>query len=205
MAWVRARQLQLLLTHIERLPEADRRAVSERIPASDVVQIHEAAALDWIPMKLSVDLAHAVTSALGRERARHFFRDQFAVTLNNAVLGSLVAAVARHISLDPRPGLRFMPRGHDLLFKGVGRLVVSLSSDRPEAILSLVDLPPDLAADRVWLDRYAWSAASMQMLWRATTDCELIEASPEERVARFRLWWSDPLTARGSHRSSSGR
>lgn len=192
MSWVRARQLQLLLTHIDRLPDVDRRAVCERIAAPDVVQIQRAAPLDWIPMKLGVDLAHAVTGALGRERARDFFRDQFAVTLNNAVLGSLVAAVTRHISLDPRPGLRFMPRGHDLLFKGVGRLVVSLSSDRPEAILSLVDLPPEIAADRVWLDRYAWSAASVQVLWRATTDCEVIESSPDERLARFRMWWSNP-------------
>ena len=196
MAWVRARQLQLLLTHIDRLPEVDRRAVCDRIHAPDVVTIHRASALDWVPMKLSIDLAHAVTEGLGRERARHFFRDQFAVTLNNAVLGSLVAAVTRHISYDPRPGLRFLPRGHDLLFKGVGRLVVSVSSDLPEATLSLVDLPPDIAADRVWLDRYAWSAASMQVLWRAITDCEVTGSHPEERLARFRMWWSDPYPRR---------
>ncbi len=193
MSWVRARQLQLLLTHIDRLPESDRKAVQALIRPEDAVRLHEAAALDWVPMKLSVDLAHAVTDALGRERARHFFRDQFASTLHNAVLGSLVTAVTRYLSSDPRPGLRFLSRGHDLLFKDVGRLVVTVANDRPEAILSLVELPEDLARDVVWLDRYAWSAASMQFLWRATTDCELLEALPEANVARFRLWWSDTV------------
>ena len=31
MGWIRARQMQLLLSHIDRLPEPDRRAVHERI------------------------------------------------------------------------------------------------------------------------------------------------------------------------------
>lgn len=193
MAWVRARQLQLLLTQIDRLPADDRRAVCSRIVPGDVIEVQSAAALDWIPMKVSVDLARAVTEGLGRDRARVFFRDQFAVTLSNAVLGSLVAAVSRHISHDPRPGLRWMSRGHDLMFRGVGRLVVSVSPAEPEAILSLVDLPAELAADSMWLDRYAWSAASMQVLWRARTECEVIGASPEERFARFRMWWSESL------------
>lgn len=196
MAWVRARQLQLLLTQIDRLPDSERRAICERIAAADVVQIQKAAGLDWIPMKLGIDLAHAVTEGMGRERARHFFRDQFAVTLNNAVLGSLVAAVTRHISADPRPGLRWLPRGHDLLFKGVGRLVVEVTPDKPEAVLSLVDLPPDIAADRVWLDRYAWSAASIQVLWRAPTECEVLTSEPENRRAQFRMWWVDPRSSR---------
>jgi hypothetical protein len=192
MAWVRARQLQLLLTQIDRLPDADRTAICARIHPGDAIEIQSAAALDWIPMKLSADLARAVTLTLGRDRARTFFKDQFAVTLSNAVLGSLVAAVSRHLSSDPRPGLRWMPRGHDLLFRGVGRLVVTVSPDRPEAILSLVDLPPELAADPIWLDRYAWSAASMQLMWRTPIDCELVDSSPDQRFARFRMWWTEP-------------
>lgn len=189
MAWVRARQLQLLLTQIDRLPDGERRAICERIATADVIEVQKAAGLDWIPMKLSVDMAHAVTQGLGRERARTFFRDQFAITLSSAVLGSLVAAVSRHISADPRPGLRWMPRGHDLLFKGVGRLVVEVVPGKPEAVLSLVDLPREIAADLVWLDRYAWSAASMQVLWRAPTECEVLASEPELRRAQFRMWW----------------
>lgn len=196
MAWIRARQLQLLLTHIDRLPEPDRRAVHDRVPAGDVAEIQSAAPLDWIPMKLSTDLARAVTEALGRERTRVFFREQFAVTLSNAVLGSLVGAVSRHLSSDPRPGLRWLPRGHDLLFRGVGRMVISVSGDEPEAVLSLVDLPSELAGDRVWLDRYAWSVASLQTLFHATLDCEVLESRPDERFARFRVWWSEHKPSR---------
>ena len=196
MAWIRARQLQLLLTHIDRLPEADRRSVLARISSGDIAEIQSAAALDWIPMRLSTDLARAVTEALGRDRTRAFFREQFAVTLSNAVLGSLVAAVSRHLSSDPRPALRWLPRGHDLLFRGVGRMVLTASADEPQAILSLVDLPPELAADRVWLDRYAWSVASLQTLFHATLDCEVLDARPEERFARFRVWWTEPRTSR---------
>ncbi len=196
MAWIRARQLQLLLTHIDRLPEPDRRAVHARVLAGDVAEIQSAAPLDWIPMRLSTDLARAVTEALGRERTRVFFREQFAVTLSNAVLGSLVGAVSRHLSSDPRPGLRWLPRGHDLLFRGVGRMVITVSGDEPEAVLSLVDLPSDLAGDRVWLDRYAWSVASLQTLFHATLDCEVLESRPDERFARFRVWWSEPKAPR---------
>lgn len=191
MAWIRARQLQLLLTHIDRLPEADRKAVRARIHPGDVVEIQSAGPLDWIPMRLSTDLARAVTEVLGRERTRAFFREQFAVTLSNAVLGSLVGAISRHLSSDPRAGIRWLPRGHDLLFRGVGRMVITMSDDEPEAILSLVDLPPELAGDRVWLDRYAWSLASLQTLFHATLDCEAIDSRPEERFARFRMWWTE--------------
>lgn len=200
MAWIRARQLQLLLTQIDRLPELERRSVCERIHAPDVVQIQKAQALEWIPMKLGIDLSHAVIEGLGRERARTFFRDQFAVTLTNAVLGSLVQAITRHLSNDPRPGMRWLSRGHDLLFRGVGRLIVDVAPDKPEAILSLVDLPPEIAADRMWLDRYAWSLASLQILWRGATDCEVIESNPEERLARFRMWWIDQRAARSGAR-----
>lgn len=192
MAWIRARQLQLLLTHIDRLPELDRRAVLAGVSTGDIAEIQSAAPLDWIPMRLSTDLARAVTEALGRDRTRAFFREQFAVTLSNAVLGSLVGAVSRHLSSDPRPGLRWLPRGHDLLFRGVGRMVLTVSDDEPQAILSLVDLPPELAADRVWLDRYAWSVASLQTLFHATLDCEVLDSRPEERFARFRVWWLEP-------------
>ncbi len=191
MAWVRARQLQLLLTQIDRLPEAERTAVCARIRPEDVVVVQSAAALDWVPMKTSIDFAHAVTEALGPERTRGFFREQFAVTLSNAVLGSLVGAVTRHLSSDPRPGLRWLPRGHDLLFRGVGRLVISVSTSEPEAIASIVDLPPEIAADRVWLDRYAWSLASLRTLFKATFDCEVVDSRPEERFARFRIWWTE--------------
>ncbi len=191
MASVRARQLQLLLTQIDRLPEADRVAVCAHIRPGDVVAIQSAAPLDWVPMQTSMDLAHAVTNGLGRERTRAFFREQFAVTLSNAVLGSLVGAVTRHLSSDPRPGLRWLPRGHDLLFRGVGRLVVSVSSTEPEAIASLVDLAPEIAADRIWLDRYAWSLASLRTLFQSTLECEVLDSQPEERFARFRIWWTE--------------
>lgn len=191
MAWVRARQMQMLLAHIDRLPDAERRAVCARIDPSDVVRVQSATALEWIPMRVSTGMARAVTETLGRDRARAFFKDQFAATLSNAVLGSLVGAVTRHMSADPRPGLRWLARGHDLLFKGVGKLTVELVPDRPEAIFTLTDLPPELASDSVWLDRYAWSMASVQVLWRATTECEVMEARPEDRVARFRMWWTE--------------
>lgn len=196
MAWIRARQLQLLLTHIDRLPPADRAAVLARVAPGDVAEIQSAAALDWIPMRLSTELARAVTEALGRDRTRDFFREQFAVTLSNAVLGSLVGAVSRHLSSDPRAGLRWMPRGHELLFRGVGRMVVSFSDTGPEAILSLVDLPPELAGDRVWLDRYAWSVASLQTLFQPTLDCEVLDFSSEGRFARFRVHWVEPRSPR---------
>ncbi|MEZ4308407.1 MAG: hypothetical protein R3F14_10225 [Polyangiaceae bacterium] len=153
--------------------------------------MQSATALEWVPMNISTALARAVTDALGRERSRAFFKDQFGATLSNAVLGSLVAALARHISSDPRPGIRWMPRGHDLLFRGVGKLVVQVSPDKPEAILTLVDLPDELVNDPVWLDRYAWSAASMQILWQAPTECEVLEVVPELHLARFRMWWTE--------------
>jgi hypothetical protein len=191
MALVRARQLQLLLTQIDRLPEAERVAVCAHIQPGDVLAIQSAAPLDWVPLKMSIDLAHAVTNGLGRERTRGFFREQFAVTLNNAVLGSLVGAVSRHLSSDPRPGLRWLPRGHDLLFRGVGRLVMSVSPTEPEAFASIVDLPPEIAADRIWLDRYAWSVASLRTLFQATLECEVVDSKPEERFARFRIWWTE--------------
>lgn len=191
MAWLRARQLQMLLAHIDRLPDAERRAVCARIDPSSVVRVQSATPLEWIPMSISTAMARAVTDTLGRDRARAFFKDQFAATLSNAVLGSLVGAITRHISTDPRPGLRWLARGHDMLFKGVGKLSVEIDPVKPEAIFTLSDLPPELAGDSVWLDRYAWSAASVQLLWRATTECEVIEARPEERLARFRMWWTE--------------
>jgi hypothetical protein len=191
MAWLRARQLQMLLAHIDRLPDAERRAVCARIDPSDVVLVQSATPLEWIPMSISASMARAVVETLGRDRSRTFFKDQFAATLSNAVLGSLVSAVTRHISADPRPGIRWLARGHDLLFKGVGKLAVELVADRPEALFTLSDLPPELVSDGAWLDRYAWSMASVQVLWRATTDCEVLEARPEERTARFRMWWTD--------------
>jgi hypothetical protein len=192
MAWLRARQLQMLLTHIDRLPDADRRAVCAKIAPSDVIRVQSATPFEWVPMSLSTSMARAVTDALGRDRARAFFKDQFAATLDNAVLGSLVGAVRRHLLSDPRPGLRWLARGHDLLFKGVGRLTVD-KVDRvlPEAFLTLSDLPADLACDGVWLDRYAWSMASVQVLWGSVTECELIEARPEENLARFKMWWAE--------------
>src|SRR5262245_50614563 len=125
MAWVRARQLQLLLAQIDRLPDADRRAICGRMQPLDISRIQRAGPLDWLSMRLSVELARGVIQILGREPARRFFRAQFAVTLDNVVLGSLVAAVTRYISSDPRPALRWLPRGHELLFRGVGRGVMT--------------------------------------------------------------------------------
>ena len=182
--------MQLLLVQIDRLPEKERTAVTARISPADVVTIQNAAPLDWIPMRISADLAHAVTEALGPERARAFFREQFGVTLSGTVLSSLVGAVERYISSDPRPALRWLSRGHDLLFRGVGRLVLSTEGKGSEAVLSLVDLPPELAGDRVWLDRYAASVASLRIVVHTNLECEVIEARPEERYARFRVWWT---------------
>jgi hypothetical protein len=183
--------MQMLLAHIDRLPEADRRAVLAGIDPADVVRVQGATALEWIPMRISTNLARSVTETLGAERSRAFFKDQFGATLSNAVLGSLVGAVARHVSSDPRPGLRWLVRGHDLLFKGVGKLSVQVDAVKPEAIFTLSELPPELVNDSVWLDRYAWSAASMQMLWRSATECEVFEVRPEERTARFRMSWAE--------------
>ena len=191
MASVRARQLQLLLGHIDRLPEADRRAVCARIPLADVVRVHEAGVLEWIPMKLSADMARAVTEQLGPERARVFFRDQFAVTLEGSVLGSLVAAVTRYASPNPRTALRWLTRGHEMLFQGVGHLVVEVAPDEPWADLVLVGLPADLVADPVWLDRYAWSVESLHVIVGARIECALVEARIEERSARFRFSWRE--------------
>lgn len=191
MAWVRARQLQMLLAHIDRLPEADRRAVCSLIVPADVIRVQSATPLEWVPMRISAAMARAVVDTLGEERARAFFKDQFAQTLSSQVLGSLVSAVTRHISADPRPGLRWLARGHDLLFKGVGKLAVVPDPHKPEAIFTLSELPAELVTDKAWLDRYAWSMASVQVLWRATTECELLSANVEERTARFRMWWTE--------------
>lgn len=191
MAWVRARQLQLLLAHVDRLPDADRKAVCAHIDTAHVIRVQSATALEWIPMSISTAFARAVTLGLGRDRARAFFKDQFAETLNNAVLGSLVAAVTRHVANDPRPALKWLARGHDLMFRGVGKLTVTAVPNKPEAVLTLSDLPAELAADPIWLDRYAWSAASVQSLWGAPTECEVLDANPEERCARFRLAWTE--------------
>jgi len=191
MAWVRARQLQLLLGHIDRLPAVDRLAVRKRIPAADVDRVQEAGVLDWIPMKLSADMARAVTEQLGAERARTFFRDQFAVTLEGSVLGSLVAAVTRYAAANPRAALRWLPRGHDMLFREVGRLLIEVERDEPAADLQLVELPVELASDGVWLDRYAWSLESLHVLVGSRIDCALVEARAAERTARFRLSWRE--------------
>lgn len=191
MAWVRARQMQMLLAHIERLPETERRAVWSRIDPSIVVRVHGATAFEWVPMRISTDLARAVIETLGPERGRAFFKDQFAATLSNAVLGGLVSAVTKHMTSDPRPAMRWLARGHDLLFKGVGRLSVRPDPHRPEAIFTLADLPSELVNDATWLDRYAWSLASAQVLWHSPTECEVIEVHPEQRTALFRMSWKE--------------
>jgi hypothetical protein len=191
MAWLRARQLQMLLGAIDRLPEAERSAVCARIDPSDVVRVQSATAFEWVPMRISTAMARAVIDVLGRDRARAFFKDQFAATLSNAVLGGLVAAVTRHLSSDPRPALRWLARSHDLLFKGVGQLSVAVDPGEPEAIFTLSDLPPELASDGAWLDRYAWSMASVQVLWGTSIECEVLEARPEERTARFKMSWTE--------------
>lgn len=188
--------MQLLLVQIDRLPPNDRLAVTSRIQPADVVTVQSAAPLDWIPMRISLDLTHAVVEALGSERSRTFFREQFAVTLSGTVLSSLVGAVERYLSSDPRPALRWLARGHDLLFRGVGRLVLSTPLREPEAILSLVDLPPEIAGDRIWLNRYAWSVASLRVVMHTNLDCEVLESCPDERYARFRLWWTDSRPTR---------
>lgn len=141
---IRARWTQMLLDGIDvRLTDEQAAGVRLRLDPSQVARIRELHDLDWLDMQVHLHVLDALFWGLGkaqyvafqRESARRIFRSRFLRTV--AIAGVRVFGRSALV--------RAFPRGWNLVIRGCGTLEVHRDEEIGVSVLTLRDIPPQVA------------------------------------------------------------
>jgi hypothetical protein len=186
---IRARQLQLVLEHVQELPEPSRRAVQEAVGPGSVAAIEGSASSDWLPLVHELGLTHAIARVLGVEGAHRFFQKQQLESFGSPLFRSLMESATALFGLDPGSWARWIPRGWNVVFRDCGKWEI----ERAGAGLvhaALVAPPPACLDDEVWLRSIASSLSAFLLVACTEGEVALVRVDRERQAALYRMRWT---------------
>lgn len=196
MSEVRAAYLQLILRQCRRMPDGAGDRILARIPAAHLDHIRGAGLGDWLPFSLHQELQDAKNAEVGAERAAEVTRTLVLVTLGTPLLGGFLSHVLQRIGTDPRPALQWLPRGFESIFRGCGRLEISLHPTSARATIHLVDMPPEVAHSGSFAPSIGHALSVLYPLTGLEGTVTPIAHAPEQGRASFEVTWHLPARVR---------
>jgi hypothetical protein len=117
---VRARFVQEWLAQVDEEDDPWRARFFARLPREEREIIDNTSRVGWLPVRYHVLLADVLLETFGPARAHDYYRRAFAASLAGPLLGPLVKTGARLLGFTPGTLARWLPRGWEITFKGVG-------------------------------------------------------------------------------------
>jgi hypothetical protein len=159
-ASVRARHLKSVLASLRRRPEAESGAVLRRIAPTLIQAIDDSAGVEWFPIEHDVALTHAIYEAFGPGEADRFWRRVMTEALATPLFRTLVEGALSLFGSMPAAWARWIPQGWELTFRDCGTWAVA-QDEQGRSLLRSRCIPPDCAADPVWLAAVASSFSAL--------------------------------------------
>lgn len=183
---VRCRHLRTTLAAVAGLPEGE--AILKRLPRGLTAEIQRAYGMEWQPMEVELEVTRVIHQALGPARAREFAHDLLLVAFGGPLLRALVETALAVIGPDPAALLRWVPKGWNLVFSGVGRW--ELEGAGPSSVrVHLCDLPRG-CLDGAWLDTLEGTLRAVLTLAGVTGTVTLAAVDRSARRASYQADWT---------------
>ena len=187
-ALVRARHMKSRLEEIRKLPPRDAERVLARVPAESQQRIADAASIEWLDMRIDLEVTNAIRAGLGEAAFHRFFREAQAEAFSGPLLRVMVDAALRVFRMDAAAFTGWLGRGWSLVFRNCGSWrTEGVGAD--EARVRILGLPPECASDEVWLASVADSIAAFFLVARTPGECLLAASDPAQGTASYHLSW----------------
>jgi hypothetical protein len=187
-ASVRARHLKSIVDAIVALPPGDAQRVLARVPEPTRRAVADATSIDWLPIRLNLELADAVHDALGAPRYHRFFLECQLTAFSGPLLKLVVEAGLRVLRLDAPAFVGWIGKGWNLVFRECGTWVTEAALPG-EAQLRLERLPAECARHAVWLRGVGHALDALWPLAGTTGAFTLVGHDPDACTATYRLAW----------------
>ncbi len=183
---VRATYMKQFAARVKLLGDA-----GETVRAADpelFEEIEAAGPLSWLPVELNVRMIEALVAGLGPLRAHEFQGDQITSQFSTPLWRGFVEGGIRTLGLDPAALSRWIPNAIGLIFKDCGQWSVEILSET-SAALHVRWLPPELGANRRWLDSIGGGIHALFILCRTSGETRVTDVDPDRGSARIELRW----------------
>jgi hypothetical protein len=180
--------MQTFLQHVDRLPDADRKGVLEKIPEHVPSAVRDAGLLGWLPIELNLICTRAVDERLGVERTHQFFRRLLLDTSDTPLLRGLVQSVLRVAVRDPGLYLPWISKGFELMFRDSGRFTIA-ERGVGTARIEMTGVPPECLVDDVWPRSVASALCALLDLTELEGACILEQINAEGGSMTVRITW----------------
>lgn len=125
---VRAKLLQHWVALAERHDAALTARIAKHLSDDKRQSILSAAALDWLPIELDVEVIDAVAQAMGAARFSAFARAYFLEVMPRQPLAGLLELGTKLMGLSPESFLRWWGKGWDAIYRDCGTVRSSLEA-----------------------------------------------------------------------------
>jgi hypothetical protein len=185
---IRTRYMQGFIAELSRLPDADRRAIGERIAPATLDMISAGSLLGWLPLTTNLECTRAVSATLGVERSHAFFRGLLIGTSQSTLLAGLVQSALRLASPDPGFYLPFIGKGYDVIMRNCGRL--SIYRNGPNgSVTELRGLPLEAIEDEYWIQSTASFLSALTDIIAYDSVVKVQDVDRNQRLVRFLGKW----------------
>jgi hypothetical protein len=180
--------MQSLLRGVESLDAPLQAQVLAGLAPELLGRIRAATPVAWMPLTENVQLAEAIASCLGEQRARPFFREVLLLEYQSSLLKPFVDGISRALGVTPAIFVRMAPKGWELVYRDCGVLEGSVVSER-EATLVLSDLPLVCVRNKLWLDAVRSTFYTAFDLSHVQGEIDWVELNFAGRRATMRFHW----------------
>jgi hypothetical protein len=151
--------------------------------------VESAPRVSWLPIARNVEMVEAAARAFGEERGLALLADCVYRQLDTPLWKGFIGGAVRLLGTEPGSLGRWIPEAMGLVFRGCGRWRAEPSTG-PELTVSVVGLPPALAAHPLWLRSLAVGiGAPLFTLCGVSGSSALAERDERAGSARFRIQW----------------
>lgn len=167
------------------------RGVLEAIDRHDpelVRQVEAASRVSWLPVSLNVRAVEAAAASLGDEQALALFAECVYGQFETPLWHNFISGALRLLGRTPGSLGRWIPQAIQIIFRDCGKWSVENRAPN-ELTLTVRELPPELAAHRLWLRSLAVGMTPVFLLCNTKGSSELVEVDAEARGATYLLAW----------------
>ena len=182
---VRARHLKSMLAFADEWPGHPGARLRSHLPEADVRAILEASGIDWLDVRLDLDVTRAIHELLGPDECLRFFRRQSLSSFQGPLLRTLVDTAQRMFGLQLASWARWVPKGWALLFRDCGAWTVEAPGAK-QVTLRLRALPQACSGDEIWIRTVGASLSALLDLARLEG---AVTTAREPAAVRYEFTW----------------
>ncbi len=147
---IRAHYAKVALKRSRAIPGGKGSLIRERVGEAATASVRKASSLDWIPVRLTLDICDAILTVLGEEGARNFWAELMFDSYDRGLLKPLTAIARDGIEGTNGPAalLKMAPRAWALSSRGCGEIKLVTRPGASELELSSESLLPVIIRSR---------------------------------------------------------